>query len=600
MNQLLNDRDLSFLLFEFLQTESLLSRPRYQEHSREIFDATLNTAKNIAEKYFANHNSLADQNEPKFDGEKIVLVEQTKPAWDAFAEAGFLAAHHDFDNGGMQLPEVVLRAALAYFGAANIATTCYSSLTIGAANLLNTFGSEEQKSLYLPAMLDGRASGTMALTEPGQGSALADIKTTAQPQEDGSYRLFGNKMYISGGDHELTENIFHFVIARIQDAPAGAKGISLFIVPKYLVDSDGKPCQRNDVNLAGLLHKMGFRNTTSTVLNFGENAGAIGYLVGKPNHGLSYMFQMMNEARIAVGAGAAILAYQGFNYSLDYARERPQGRLPSERDPLSKQINIIQHADVKRLLLSQKAFAEGGMALCFYASSLMEDHLTGEDDKTRAEAFLLLDFITPMVKSWPSKYGLKANENAIQVLGGAGYVREYPVEQYYRDNRLNPIHEGTEGIHGLDLLGRKVLQQNGKGYRLIIEKITETCSTLTSHERLSQLANQVQQAVIKLDTTTKSLIEQMSKDIDQGLANATEYLDVFGKVLVSWLWLRQAQVADSQLQAGQTVAQEEQFYRGKIQAAKYYIEWELVQIDSQCQCLLDANTTCFQMQPEWF
>ena len=600
MNQLLNERDLSFLLYEFLSTESLLSRPRYQEHSREIFDATLNTAKNIAEKYFANHNSDADQNEPTFDGEKVVLVEQTQAAWNAFAEAGFLAAHHDFDRGGMQLPEVVLRAALAYFGAANIATTCYSSLTIGAANLLNTFGSEQQKSLYLPQMLDGRASGTMALTEPGQGSALADITTSAKPQSDGSYRLFGNKMYISGGDHELTENIFHFVIARIQDAPAGAKGISLFLVPKYLVDSDGQRGQRNDVHLAGLLHKMGFRNTTSTVLNFGENEGAIGYLVGEPNRGLGYMFQMMNEARIAVGAGAAILAYQGFNYSLSYAKERPQGRLPSEKDPLSKQINIIQHADVKRLLLSQKTYAEGGMALCFYASSLMEDHLTGEDEQIKAEAFLLLDFITPIVKSWPSKYGLKANENAIQVLGGAGYIREYPVEQYYRDNRLNPIHEGTEGIHGLDLLGRKVLQEKGKGYRLILKKISETCFALSSDEQLSLLASQVDKATKTLDKTTQSLIEQMSNDVDKGLANATEYLDVFGKVLVSWLWLKQAQIASSQLQNGQSDVAEQNFYQGKLQAAKYYIEWELTSVAGQCQCLLDANMTCFQMQPEWF
>lgn len=594
---LLNDRDMQFLLYELLDTQSLLQRPRYQEHSREVFDATLATAKTIAEKYFANHNAKGDANEPQFDGNSVTLIPETQAAWQAFAEAGFLAAHHNFDDGGLQIPEVILRAAMAYFTAANIATAGYGFLTIGAANLIHTFGSAEQKARFLPAMLDGRASGTMALTEPGQGSALADIKTSATPTADGSYRIHGNKMYISGGDHELTDNIIHLVLAKIKGAPAGAGGISLFIVPKFLVQEDGRLGERNDVALAGLLHKMGFRNTTSTVLNFGERGGAVGYLVGEPHQGLRYMFQMMNEARIGVGAGAAILGYQGFNYSLAYARQRPQGRLPSNRNPESPQVNIIQHADVRRLLLSQKAYAEGGLALCLYASALMEESRTGPTEQARSDAFTLLDLITPVVKSWPSKYGLKANENAIQVLGGAGYIREYPVEQYYRDNRLNPIHEGTEGIQALDLLGRKVPQKRMAGYQLLQQTVETTLAEARTHTDTQPLAEQLATHLQAFHDTTQQLMQRLAAAPDQTLANATLYLDAFGRVLVSWLWLRQAVIAAQQLAAQ---SPEADFYRGKLQAARYYLQWELPEITPQLALLNAQNSVCLDMQDAWF
>ncbi|WP_220348826.1 acyl-CoA dehydrogenase family protein [Alkalilimnicola ehrlichii] len=455
-DSLLNDRDLKFQLYEVLDIEALLERPRYAEHDRAVFDSVLDTAHDLAKHYFAPHNQKGDAEEPVFEDGRVRLIPETKTAWDAFADAGFLAAHHDAEDGGMQLPEVVLRACMAYFNAANVSTTAYPFLTIGAANLVKSFAAPELRERFLPPMMDGRFSGTMALTEPGQGSALGDIRTTAKPAEDGSYRLFGQKMFISGGDHELTENIVHMVLARIEGAPAGAKGISLFLVPKVLVNSDGELGARNDVALAGLLHKMGYRNTTSTVLSFGEGDGAVGYLVGKPHHGLAYMFQMMNEARIGVGLGAATLAYQSYVHALSYARERPQGRLPSSKDPLSKQVRIIQHADVRRLLLMQKAYAEGSLSLCLYATSLAEDARTAPDPEQARQAGELLDLLTPMVKSYPSRYGVIASDLAIQVLGGAGYTREYLLEQFYRDNRLNPIHEGTEGIQAIDLLGRKL------------------------------------------------------------------------------------------------------------------------------------------------
>lgn len=596
---LLNERELRFQLYELLDTQALLERPRYAEHDRAVFDATLETARGIAAEYFAPHNQKADACEPTFDGERVTLIAETKAAWDAFAEAGFLAAHHDFEDGGLQLPEVILRASMAYFNAANIATAAYSFLTIGAANLVKSFASDTLRQQFLAPMLDGRYSGTMALTEPGQGSALGDLRTSARPAGDGSYRVFGQKMFISGGDHELTENIVHMVLARIDGAPAGTRGISLFLVPKYLPGPDGSCGERNDVVLAGLLHKFGYRNTTSTVLNFGERDGAVGYLVGEANKGLSYMFQMMNEARIGVALGASALAYQSYLHALDYARERPQGRLPGSKDPLTPQVRIIEHADVRRMLLQQKVYAEGSLALCLYASSLFEDVHSGDTEETRRQAGELLDLLIPMVKSYPSRYGVIASDIGMQVLGGSGYIREYPLEQYYRDNRLNPIHEGTEGIHGLDLLGRKLLQNGGAGYRLFLRNVRQTLAEAGRNAHCAALAHTLTGSLDRLQDVSEHLLGQVSADANLGLANATVYLDLFGRVLVGWLWLRMALVASRALAAGAS-GSEADFYHGKLQAARYFMEWELAVIEAQARLLAAGNRTSFDMQDRWF
>lgn len=596
---LLNERDLQFLLYEFLDTQALLERERYVEHDRAVFDATLTTARQVAAEFFAPHNHKGDHNEPTFDGERVSLIPETKAAWDAFANAGFLAAHHDFEDGGLQLPEVLLRACMAYFNAANIATTGYPFLSIGAANLIKSFATSELQQRFLPAMFAGRFSGTMALTEPGQGSALGDLRTRAVPAPDGSYRVFGQKMFISGGDHEMTENIVHLVLARIEGAPAGVKGISLFVVPKFNVNADGTIGPRNDVALAGLLHKMGYRNTTSTVLSFGERDGAVGYLVGEANKGLAYMFQMMNEARIGVGLGAASLAYQSYLHALDYARERPQGRLASCRDPLTRQVPIIEHADVRRMLLMQKAYAEGSMALCLYASSLVEDSHTGGTEQSRNDAAQLLDLVTPMVKTWPSRYGLMASDLGIQILGGAGYTREYPLEQLYRDNRLNPIHEGTEGIQALDLLGRKLGSKGGRGYALFLEKVRHSLHQAGSLSECAPLGQQMAQGLAVLQDVTASLQQQVAAHADLGLSNATAYLDLFGRVLVGWVWLRQAMLAECALQRG-VADDEDDFYRGKLHTARYYMEWELAPLHGIAQLLCAGNSACHDMQDRWF
>ena len=597
MAPILSERDLAFHLYELLDTEALLRRERYADLSREVFDATLDTARRIAEQRFAPHLARGDAHEPTFDGTAVTLIPETKLAWDAFAEAGFLNAHWDADEGGLQLPGVVHAAAVTWFNAANVATTAYSWLTVGAANLLRTFGTAELKARFLAPMGDGRFAGTMALTEPAQGSALGDIRTAAEPQPDGTYRLRGQKMFISGGDHGLTENIVHMVLARISGAPVGVKGISLFLVPKVLVNADGTPGGRNDVALAGLLHKMGWRNTTSTVLSFGEKGGAVGYLLGEAGKGLAHMFQMMNEARINIGLCAAAIACRGYLLALDYARSRAQGRLPSCKDPATAQVKLIEHADVRRLLLAQKAYAEGALAMSLYGASLAEDQHTHADPAAREAAALLLDILTPVIKSWPSRYGCVANDHAIQVLGGSGYTRDYIAEQLYRDQRLNPIHEGAEAIHALDLLGRKTVMQGGAAYRVFRAAVDVALAEASREPAVQPLAAAFVAPLARLDAVTAQLAALLATDPDRALANAGVYLDAFGRIVAAWVWLKQALAAERGLSRRPADAD---FYRGKLQAARYYISWELPATLPQFDLLAGLDSVPLDMRDEWF
>ena len=403
---LLSRRDLEFMIYELFDVESTLTRERYSDHNRETIDAALDVAQAIAEKYFLPIRQKVDTNQPTFDGQKVQMIPEIKTALDAVIEAGLASPGADYEVGGMQLPALATAGTGAYLNAAASTTMGYIGLSNANANLIDAHGTEQQKLKWVEPQRSGRFAGTMAMSEPGAGSSLSDITTSAVPKDDGTYRITGNKIWISGGDHELNENIVHLVLARVKGAPKGVKGISLFIVPKFLVNDDGSLGERNDVTLAGLFHKMGGRGQTSTALNFGENDGAIGYLVGEENRGLMYMFHMMNEARIMVGSGAAILALSGYQYSLEYARERPQGRLPSSKDPLAPPVNIIEHADVKRMLLAQKAYAEGAYALCLLGTQLADDERTAPEEEQRVAAHELLDFLTPIIKSWPSEYGL--------------------------------------------------------------------------------------------------------------------------------------------------------------------------------------------------
>ncbi|GGC92995.1 acyl-CoA dehydrogenase [Undibacterium terreum] len=597
-------RDLDFLLYEWLNVESLTERPRFADHSRETFNAAMDTCEQIANDLFAPHNKKNDQNEPHFDGEVVHIIPEVKTALNAFCEAGLMAAGQDFDVGGMQLPCVVEKAGFAYFKGANVGTSSYPFLTIGNANTLMKCGTPEQKELFAKPMLEGRFFGTMCLSEPQAGSSLSDISTRAEPQADGSYRLTGNKMWISAGEHELSENIVHLVLAKVPGEDGklipGVKGISLFIVPKKLVNADGSLGERNDVVLAGLNHKMGYRGTTNCLLNFGEGkfkpqgkAGAIGYLVGTLHKGLANMFHMMNEARIGVGLGAVMLGYTGYLHSLDYARNRPQGRAPQDKDPAAPQLPIIQHTDVKRMLLAQKAYVEGGLALNLYCARLVDEERSGLTPEARAHALLLLDILTPVAKSWPSQWCLEANNLAIQIHGGYGYTREYNVEQFYRDNRLNPIHEGTHGIQGLDLLGRKVTMQDGAAFQALGAEIQKTIAKATLEPQLAEYAAGLAKALQRIATVTKQLYA--AGDLNKTLANASLYLEAFGHTVVAWIWLEQALLSLNKAQQ-----HDADFYAGKLQACKYFFHWELPKVHQQLDLLASIDTTTLEMQDAWF
>ncbi|MEX0606216.1 MAG: acyl-CoA dehydrogenase [Marinobacter sp.] len=596
---LIDRRDLAFQLYEVLDTHTLTERERFNEHSRDTFDAVIETADRIARDKFANHNSAADKDEPKFVNGQVEMLPEVKQGFDAYAEAGFIAGRYDYDLGGMQLPESVMAACNGFFTAANPGTAGYPFLTTAAANLIRVFGNDEQRNRYLPPMLAGHFSGTMALTEPHAGSSLADIRTSASPTEQGHYLIKGAKIYISGGEQSITDNIVNMVLAKIRGAPAGVKGISLFIVPKFRVNERGELGERNGVSLAGLIHKLGYRGTTSTALSFGDDAPCHGYLVGEPHQGLKYMFQMMNEARVGVGFGAAVIGYRGYMHSLEYARDRLQGRKASEKNPESPQVPIIQHADVRRMLLAQKAYCEGGLALCLYGARLMDDQHTHPDPQKSEEAGKLLDLLTPVIKAWPSEFGPKANDLAIQVYGGAGYTREYPVEQCWRDNRLNPIHEGTNGIQALDLLGRKIWQDQSHGLQLLMKAMQvdlEAATTPRCQQWALSLSETLQQAVQVTQMLGKTL---MSEGPDGVLANASCYLHLFGHISIAWMWLRQANVAAKSLEAANTDA-ERNFYQGKLQAAQYFFHWELPTVAQDIVLLRNQDDSCLNMKPEWF
>lgn len=592
---LLSARDLRFLLYEWLDVEALTRRPRYADHSRETFDGALELAERVATDHFAPHNKTNDSREPHFDGERVHVDPEVKKALEVYAETGLSSIAMDTSVGGDQIPRVVSSACNAYFQAANLGTSAYPFLTSGNAALLVEYGTPEQIETFVRPMVEGRYTGTMCLSEPQAGSSLSDITTRAEPAGDGTYRLFGNKMWISAGDHELTENIVHLVLAKIPGGPPGVKGISLFIVPKHLVNEDGTPGERNDVVPAGLNHKMGYRGTVNALLNFGEGKhtpggepGAVGYLVGEPHQGLRYMFHMMDGARIGVGAGAMAVGYTGYLKSLTYARERLQGRPLGAKDPREPQVPIIEHTDVRRMLLAQKSYVEGALALVLYCARLMDDKLSAESPERVREAGLLLDVLTPIVKSWPSQWCLEANSLAIQVHGGYGYTREYDVEQHYRDNRLNAIHEGTHGIQALDLLGRKVVADGGSRLALLVETAS---ATVSAARRLggveAEYAELLEAALARTaETATAAWAEG---DPAVALANATPYLEAVGHVVVAWLWLEQLVAAHGR---------EGGFYEGKRAAAAYFFRHELPETGPWFDLVASRDRTVLDVSPD--
>jgi butyryl-CoA dehydrogenase len=567
-------RDLDFQLFDVLGLGELLGRPRFAEHDRATVDAVLDAAYDLAAERFAPYAAQVDAEEPRVEDGRVVLPAPTGAALEAYAAGGFVAAAFPKPLGGLGLPFLLSQACGGVFAGANVAVYSYALLTQGAANLIARFGTDDQRARYLGAMLDGRAFGTMCLSEPHAGSSLADIRTRAEPAGGGRYRISGRKMWISGGEHELSGNIVHLVLARVPGGPPGVKGISLFIVPRYRAAAAGAGDrgEPNGVSLVGLNHKMGWRGHVNAALAFGDAGECLGELVGREHHGLGYMFHMMNEARVTVGLCAVGLGYAGYLHALGYARERVQGRVVSMKDPESPQVPILRHADVRRMLLAQKAWVEGGLALALYCARLVDELACAEGDAERQDLGLLLELLTPVAKSWPSEYCLEANKLAIQVAGGAGYTRDLPLERLYRDNRLNHIHEGTLGIHGLDLLGRKVVQQDGAALRSFVGRVQGTIGQALGIDGLQAECRALAAAVRALASVTRQVAERSTAgEAELALANATLYLDAFGTVAVAWRWLAQALVAQRALQDPRpTDPAQRDFLEGKLHACRWF------------------------------
>ncbi len=638
---------LDFLLGDWLHAEQLPQRERFKDHSRETFDAVLDTCEKIAREKYAPFNRLVDLQEPHFDGEKVVLPQATHDAHAAYVASGLLAAAQGEDMGGMNLPYTLEAAANTFFAMASVSIGS-NMLTSGNASCIMAHGTQAQREVFARNEFSGRWAGTMCLSEPQAGSSLSDITTRAEPDGEGfeqeplgpRFRLRGNKMWISSGEHELTENIIHLVLAKIPDAAgklvAGTRGISLFVVPKKMVNAKGELTGiRNDVALAGLNHKCGWRGTTNALLNFGEGkfpvgeqgpfghgAGAVGYLVGQPGQGLQCMFHMMNEARIGVGMAATMLGMAGYYASLDYAKNRPQGR-PSGlagKDPNQPMVRLIEHTDIKRMLIAQKAYSEGALALALYAARLVDEQHTGTAQAS-GEARLLLEVLTPIVKSFPSEWCLEANSLAIQIHGGYGYTRDFPVEQYWRDNRLNMIHEGTHGIQAMDLLGRKVVMDGGKGLALLAARMQITIDRAlsvdagadTAGDTSAETAADVASHATALSKALAQVTEAArgawaTQNPQEALANAVPFLQAFGHTVIAWMWLDVAVVPSSQdgsvavgaAPDSQPLSPANAARQGRLAACRYFFHYELPKIGAWLRVVQTRDMTCATISEEAF
>ncbi len=596
MSMIVNRRDLDFMFYEALDLDNLLKSERYSDYDRESLDAMFDLCQSIAEEEFLPCAGKLDANEPQFIDGAVETIPEVKQAINAFKEAGLATSGYDADIGGMQLPWMVDQALNGMFVCANNPIHIYLFLTQGVANMLNACGSSVLKEQYLGPLVAGDWFGTMCLSEPQAGSSLADIRTKAEPLSDGSYKLTGTKMWISGGEQDLSDNIIHMVLAKVPGGPAGVRGISLFLVPKMRVNADGSLGEHNNIALAGLNHKMGCRGATNTLLNFGEGGDCIGYLVGNENDGLANMFHMMNEARISVGMSAVMTALGGYLYSLDYARNRPQGRPLNNKNPDLPQVMISEHADIKRMLMAQKAFIEGAQMLMYYSSQIIDQQKISQDQQQNQRMSLLLDLLTPICKSWPSEYCLEANKLAIQVLGGYGYTREYPVERLYRDNRLNHIHEGTWGIQGLDILGRKVQMHKGAAVAILREEIQATIDAAATYPQLSNYCQQLTATFDQIEQTIAAVVGCDDKAL--ALANATIFLDAMGHGVIAWMWLKQAIAACAGLDNGD--AGDKSFYTGKLAATKFFFAYELPKARTSLGVVADLDSTCYDLTAEQF
>jgi len=598
-NELVSMRNINFLLYEVFQTESLTQYPYFKEHSREIYDMALDTAMKIGKDLFFPCFSEMDKNPPRFAQGKVTVLPVVETILRTCGEGGWTRAQLTYDQGGQQLPDMIMMTFRYILTAANFSATLYPFLSSGAANLIISFGSQELIDTYVEKMLSGEWQGTMAITEPQAGSSVSDLMTTAVASGQGYYNIKGQKIFISAAEHDCVENVINLLLARIQGAPLGVKGLSLFVVPKKRFTDNGE-LEDNDLSCAAIYHKLGYRGAPLTQLVLGESDDCRGWLVGEPNHGLRYMFQLMNNARVLVGMSAAATASAAYYAALNYTKERPQGRNISEKDPTRPQIPIIQHTDVKRMLLFQRTVVEGSLSLCLQCAKYLDLQKVLEGEE-KERVGLLLDILTPVVKTYPSEMGLQAVSQGLQCLGGYGFCEEFPLESYYRDIRIHPIHEGTTGIQAMDLLGRKVMMKNGRALMIFLEEVNGTIAEALAIPALVPQVKKLEAALDKLTEITRHLsgLAREGKT-DLFLSDATLYLELFGIITIAWQWLLQAIIVFRALNSEQLSKADSNFYQGKLYAFRFFYAYELPKLEGLAIRLMDTDGLAMEMKEEFF
>ena len=594
----LSERNLKFLLHEVFDVTSLTRYSYYEEYDRKMLDLVLQAAFELARGLLWPHFQEMDRNPPELVGDEVKVHPSVGNILKEFGKGGWISMTVPDALDGQQLPQLIADSCQFVFSAANYSAAAYPGLCDGAARLIENFGSKELYNTFVPNMRSGRWQGTMALTEPEAGSSLSDIITTAEPTGDGYFSIQGQKVFISAGDHNGAENVVHLMLAKIKGAPPGVKGISLFVVPKKRINEKGELVS-NDVVTSGIFHKLGYRGCPIAQLNMGDRNDCRGYLVGEPHNGLRYMFQMMNEARIGVGMGATAMATAAYYASLAYARVRKQGRMIQEKDPSHPPVPIIEHADVKRMLLFQRSVVEGSLSLLLQCSKYVDlKKVTRDEEKEKYS--LLLDLLTPVAKSYPSENGILSISQGLQCFGGSGYCDDYPLEQYYRDARIHPIHEGTTGIHGIDLLGRKIRMKNGKAFALYLDEVTTAIDDTKDNPFLEPHGRQLAELLERLKTVTAHLIRlEKEKGPEFFLADATLYLELFGIVAIGWQWLKQATVIEKALK-GECSKTDNNFYQGKLFAFRYFFGYELLKAEGLIKRLMHGDGVTVDMETAFF
>ncbi len=593
-----SERNIKFLLYEVFDVESLTKYEYYSEHNRKMFDMVLKAAVKLGKDLLFPIFEEMDRNQPELVNGEVKVHPSVKTIMKEFGEGGWISSRVPFDQDGEQLPSMVADICDFIFAAANYSANAYPGLTFGASHLIESFGDKKLYDTYVPKMRAGDWQGTMALTEPEAGSSLSDITTMAELTNEGYYRIKGQKIFISAGDHDAVENVVHLMLAKIEGAPAGVKGISLFLVPKKRIDDSGALVS-NDVVASGVYHKLGYRGCPIVQLSIGDKNDSRGWLVGEPHNGLRYMFQMMNEARIGVGMGATAMATAAYYASLDYSKSRLQGRKLSQKDPNLPPVAIIEHADVKRMLLFQRAVIEGAQSLLMQCSKFVDFQKVLEGE-AKEKYHLLLEILTPIAKSYPSEMGIQSISQGLQCLGGSGYCDDYPLEQYYRDCRIHPIHEGTTGIQGMDLLGRKAIMQNGQALLLYINEVHDAIAAAGEFEALEKFANELKDSLTTLQEVTRHLISIAGQDGPEVfLADATLYLEFFGIITIAWQWLLQGIAVQKALSTG-AKKKDLNFYDGKMFTLRYFFGYELPKTLGLAKRLMDVDALTVEMRIEHF